>query len=438
MDEAARPQNLSLIPYSSLDSREIVLRHGSAVVVYDETSKQLSLRDTTSSDSLELTDCPYCHRPLRGVSPEPIRNDQSSNHSGETGYVHPIYFHMLHHSHEGSQSSSRPPSPRWPLIQTTPPEVGSESRSSTRGNKDAHQPMHQTPSQRISSSAFSQNYFKTFFVEERELGRGGKGVVLLVRHVLDGVSLGQFACKRVPVGDDHEWLEKCLLEVKMLQTLCHPNLVSYRHAWLEDFQISKFGPTVPTAFILQQFCNAGDLHNYITSSARSSMTKEQLKDRIRTRSKGHLEQPTELLSPRRMQLEEIAAFFMDITSGVHYLHSNGFVHRDLKPSNCLLHRTGQKLRVLVSDFGEMQDADVVRRSTGNTGTISYCAPEALRRAPDGQFNNFTQKSDVFSLGMIGMVVNHAKTFHVETTDESTYSLFHVVLPFTIQKRRQLE
>lgn len=39
-----------------------------------------------------------------------------------------------------------------------------------------------------------------FFVEEGELGRGGKGVVLLVKHVLDGVSLGHFACKRVPVG----------------------------------------------------------------------------------------------------------------------------------------------------------------------------------------------------------------------------------------------
>lgn len=37
---------------------------------------------------------------------------------------------------------------------------------------------------------------------QRELGRGGKGVVLLVRHVLDGVSLGEFACKRVPVGKD--------------------------------------------------------------------------------------------------------------------------------------------------------------------------------------------------------------------------------------------
>lgn len=52
----------------------------------------------------------------------------------------------------------------------------------------------------ISSAAFSPKYFERFFVTERELGRGGKGVVLLVRHVLDGVSLGNFACKRVPVG----------------------------------------------------------------------------------------------------------------------------------------------------------------------------------------------------------------------------------------------
>jgi hypothetical protein len=52
----------------------------------------------------------------------------------------------------------------------------------------------------ISDAAFSPKYFERFFVTQRELGRGGKGVVLLVRHVLDGVSLGEFACKRVPVG----------------------------------------------------------------------------------------------------------------------------------------------------------------------------------------------------------------------------------------------
>jgi len=43
---------------------------------------------------------------------------------------------------------------------------------------------------RIRREAFSPRYFQTFFVEERELGRGGKGVVLLVRHEIDGCHLG--------------------------------------------------------------------------------------------------------------------------------------------------------------------------------------------------------------------------------------------------------
>jgi hypothetical protein len=45
----------------------------------------------------------------------------------------------------------------------------------------------------IKKDAFSPNYFKRFFIEEKELGRGGKGVVLLVRHELDRVSLGMIS-----------------------------------------------------------------------------------------------------------------------------------------------------------------------------------------------------------------------------------------------------
>ena len=54
-------------------------------------------------------------------------------------------------------------------------------------------------------------------------------VVLLVKHVLDGVTLGRFACKRIPVGDDHQWLENVLLEVTLLQNISNENLVSYRY-----------------------------------------------------------------------------------------------------------------------------------------------------------------------------------------------------------------
>jgi len=316
------------------------------------------------------------------------------------GFVNPGYFQMLRGSQPGSTAGSRPASPHKRLG----PVVTHESSS------DFHAPegtefVGSTPlppkNHGISARAFSPNYFKDFFVEERELGRGGKGVVLLVQHILDGVQLGKFACKRVPVGDDHEWLEKVLIEVQLLQNLSHQNLVSYRHVWLEDYQINTFGPSVPCAFILQQYCDGGDLHGYILDSAKTTITKDQMKERLRRRSKGQMEESDAPLGPRRMPFEEIISFFKDITSGLNHLHANGYIHRDLKPSNCLLHRDKFGMKVLVSDFGEVQSANVARNSSGATGTISYCAPEVLRQErPGGPYGNFTTKSDIFSLGMI--------------------------------------
>jgi serine/threonine protein kinase len=380
-------------------------RHGSAVVVYDQRSRQLSLRDASHSTLVDDTSCPYCRRPYRETSPH-SGADSDHEHSprtpgipdAENGFVNPAYFQMLRRSQPGSAEVSRPSSPHKQLAPAPISDRDGRFQSPAEAEFMGSTPV---PPRNISAKAFSPDYFKTFFVEERELGRGGKGVVLLVQHVLDGVQLGRFACKRVPVGDDHEWLEKVLIEVQLLQTLSHENLVSYRHVWLEDFQISNFGPSVPCAFILQQYCNAGDLHDYILDSARTTITKEQMKERLRRRSKGQLEDPEDIHGPRRMHFEEIISFFKDITSGLNHLHANGYIHRDLKPSNCLLHNTGHKIRVLVSDFGDVQSANVARNSTGATGTISYCAPEVLRQdRPGGAFGNFTTKSDIFSLGMI--------------------------------------
>lgn len=307
-------------------------------------------------------------------------------------FINPNYFRMLHDSLPSSTHSSHPPSPRRGLVQPALADHPTSEPGSSRTVPTA---------QGISSTAFASNYFQKFFVEEKVLGKGGKGVAFLVRHVLDGVSLGHYACKRVPVGDDHQWLERVLGEVQLLQHLSHQNLVSYRHVWLEDAQISTFGPSVPCAFILQQYCNAGDLHNYVCGSVQTSTTPQQLKERLRRRSKGEPEPPTGLAGPRKLQFDEIYSFFKDITSGLRYLHVNGYIHRDLKPSNCLLHETSDGIRVLVSDFGEVQSQDAIRRSTGATGTVSYCAPEVLRREyPGGPFGNFSFKSDIFSLGMI--------------------------------------
>lgn len=375
-------------------------RHGSAVVVYDSRSRQLSLRATPSD--LEFANCPYCQRPLRDG---PTTEAEDNHEEQEASFVNPQYFRMLHHSQPGSPTSSGHASPiRGPAPRALRQPSGS-SEPPPSGEFIGSSPAPPPASHGISSSAFSQNYFKTFFVEQGVLGKGGKGVVLLVKHVLDGVSLGQYACKRVPVGDDHEWLEKVLIEVQLLQNLSHQNLVSYRHVWLEEAQLTTFSPSVPCAFILQQYCNGGDLHHYILGELKrqesSNASSAQLKERMRRRSKGQAEPPVDLQGPRRMHFDEIFSFFKDITAGLHHLHANGYIHRDLKPQNCLLHTERGKTKVLVSDFGEVQMVDMTRKSTGATGTLSYCAPEVLmRETPDGNYGNFTTKSDIFSLGMI--------------------------------------
>lgn len=328
--------------------------------------------------------------------------DEASSGDQDVPFVSPEYFRMLAHSIPSSAATSRPSSPLKQLPGLHAPRSGHAGASGppTGAEFVGSAPSPDTKDQGIEDDSFLPNYFKHFFVEKRELGRGGRGVVLLVEHFLDKVFLGEFACKRIPVGNDHGWLEKVLIEVQLLQRLSHPNLVSYHHVWLEDAQITNFGPSVPCIFILQQYCNAGDLHDYVLGSTKTTNPTEALKDRIRRRSKGFAERPVDLGS-RSMNFDEIFSFFRDITSGLHHLHTNGYIHRDLKPSNCLLHKDGQKTTVHVSDFGEVQGTNEKRASTGATGTISYCAPEVLRRqGPDGAFGDFTTKSDIFSLGMI--------------------------------------
>lgn len=386
---------MSLVPYHPREDREIVLRYNNALVVRDRTSRRLEIQ--------RVTDCPTCHRPLY-TAPADRQYDAPPAHDS---FVSPNYFRLLqpsghtrgpHHAGRPDESArpDHPPSSpvrrlvhRVPHVETAP---DAESVSSAPAVQEGG---------RIRKSAFSPNYFRDFFVEERELGRGGKGVVLLVRHQLDGVQLGHYACKRVPVGDDHAWLEKVLVEVELLASLTHPNLVAYRHVWLEEVKLNRFGPSVACAFILQQYCNGGDLLQYVVGALPKEATKEQLKERIRRRSKGQAER-TPVTSPthRRLPLEEIYSIFKDITSGLVHLHDNNYIHRDLKPSNCLLHRQGKIMTCLISDFGEVQQQRAMRSSTGSTGTISYCAPEVLVRDSTGRYGNFTTKSDIFSLGMI--------------------------------------
>lgn len=139
---------------------------------------------------------------------------------------------MLHLAGDDAVEEHPPSSPIRRLVQPAFPSpqrnAGSDGLEEAEFVASSPAETKASESQGIKRDALSPGYFRRFFIEEKELGKGGKGVVLLVRHELDGVFLGaisslstepcalpltdcysgHFACKRVPVGDDHAWLEK--------------------------------------------------------------------------------------------------------------------------------------------------------------------------------------------------------------------------------------
>jgi hypothetical protein len=110
--------------------------------------------------------CPTCHRSLA---------DESPGHS--PAFMDYEYFRLL---------SSNAPSSE----ETLAPSVDNHP-------EEFPAPKEKTRSGSLPNSAFNQGYFERFFVVQSELGRGARGVVLKVTHVLDNITLGDYAVKRV-------------------------------------------------------------------------------------------------------------------------------------------------------------------------------------------------------------------------------------------------
>merc|ERR1719330_2198146 len=117
--------------------------------------------------------------------------------------------------------------------------------------------------QNVPAGLLNTGYYARFFSETQQLGAGSWGSVFLCRHVLDDLTLGDYAVKKVPVGDNKAWLRDMIREVKTFERLHHPNIVEYKHSWLELSRSSAFCPLVPFLFILMQYCNGGSLEGLI-------------------------------------------------------------------------------------------------------------------------------------------------------------------------------
>jgi serine/threonine protein kinase len=227
----------------------------------------------------------------------------------------------------------------------------------------------------------TQGYYAQYFTELRCIGRGASGGVFLCRHTLDGIILGMFAVKKIPVGNDAAYLRRAIGEVQLLERIPrHPNIVEYHHTWFDYAQLADFGPEVRCLFVLLEYATEGSLSGYVEAhgSGLSNAT--------------------------------VWYFFLSALAGTAHLHEHGVLHRDLKPENLLLTQIDPKLppRLFVSDFGtaalvsESSFPGLSAGRTGGTGTEEYMAPELFELDPISRTykNRHTEASDVWSLGLI--------------------------------------
>jgi NIMA (never in mitosis gene a)-related kinase len=95
---------------------------------------------------------------------------------------------------------------------------------------------------------------------------------------------------------------------------------------------------------------------------------------------------------RPLQENKIWKFFIEMSLGLHYLHSNKILHRDIKTINMFL---GKDDKVKIGDLGVAK----MLNQTANfahtvVGTPYYLSPELCEEKP------YNHKSDIWSLGCV--------------------------------------
>jgi PAS domain-containing protein len=193
------------------------------------------------------------------------------------------------------------------------------------------------------------------YVVDGQIGRGGMGRVLRVRHQVLGKA---FALKliKVPIATNPRIREMFYREARLASALSHQNICS-----IVDFgQDPLFG-----LFMVMELLEGQTIHNKLRHDGR--------------------------LAPK------VACDVMwQIAEALRYIHGRAIIHGDVKSENILLMRTPDRRRVVkLLDFG-LARAGIRETTTAKQveGTPEYLAPERIRGAPA------SPSSDIYALGIL--------------------------------------
>ncbi len=151
-----------------------------------------------------------------------------------------------------------------------------------------------------------------------------------------------------------------ILEIELLKQVKHPNVVGYRDSGIFQHEERQF------AYLVLDFISG-----------------ETLAERIKRE--------------RRLNPYDAKAFITNITEGVKGLHElpEPVIHNDITPHNIMLDLTDTKLPVpILIDFGHARTPSLPKEKTHNEAdSLYYTAPESFG-------NDFSQRSDIFSVGAL--------------------------------------
>src|SRR5437867_3850223 len=184
---------------------------------------------------------------------------------------------------------------------------------------------------------------------ERELGRGGMGIVLLARDVaLDRPVAIKLLPPHLAARPDER--DRFLQEARTAAGLAHPNIVPIH-------LVEARGELV---FFVMGFVDG-----------------ETLRDRV------------ERAGPLPPRLA--TKLLQEVAWALGYAHQRGVIHRDVKPDNIMIERATE--RALVTDFGIALGRGAAESADGSiTGTARYMSPEQACGEP------VDARSDLYSLG----------------------------------------
>ena len=182
---------------------------------------------------------------------------------------------------------------------------------------------------------------------DRELGRGGMGIVYLAREVHLDRSV---AIKLLPPerAAQPALRDRFLREARLAAKLSHPNIIPIHS--VEDRE--------GFVFYVMAFVDGETLAQRVSARGPLSST-------------------------------EGTRVLREVAWALAYAHAQGLVHRDVKPDNILLE--GATNRVLVADFG-IAAAFADASADGIAGTPEFMSPEQVLGAP------LDARSDLYGLG----------------------------------------